>query len=319
MTSKEIGQIIKNNRKSKNMTQQALADKCNMSRTYLADVEAGRNSSSAILIIKIFKILDIDLNLLKDMSENLSEDKHEKTARLIDNYKFLYSKFENLLKDNNITAYQVSKETGVTTATLSEWKTGKYTPKIDKILKLADYFGVTAEYFLNHVEEKVDQNLNEVSILGKIKVLCDRNNISLTRLEKDLNFSNGILCKWAKHSPSVKALKSVSDYFNVSIGYFLDEKPNINNLKTVREDRQLGLNGLSRISGVSKSTISEIENNKIKNPSLDTIKSLMKALNVSFDELFPDSEDNSKNNKIDLSNVSTDDLLEEIKRRCKHE
>ncbi|MBQ9065245.1 MAG: helix-turn-helix transcriptional regulator, partial [Blautia sp.] len=30
-------------------------------------------------------------------------------------------------------------------ATLSSWKSGKYTPKIDKLKKLADYFGVPIE------------------------------------------------------------------------------------------------------------------------------------------------------------------------------
>lgn len=64
---KEIGQIIKDNRKSKNMTQQALADDCEMSRTYLADVESGRYSPSAAVLAKIFTVLNIDLNLLKSV------------------------------------------------------------------------------------------------------------------------------------------------------------------------------------------------------------------------------------------------------------
>lgn len=64
---KEIGQIIKDNRKSKNMTQQALADDCEMSRTYLADVESGRYSPSAAVLAKIFTVLNIDLNLLKNV------------------------------------------------------------------------------------------------------------------------------------------------------------------------------------------------------------------------------------------------------------
>lgn len=57
----------------------------------------------------------------------------------------LYKKFEELLKEKNVTAYQVAKETGIATATLSNWKAGKYTPKIDKLKKLADYFGVPIE------------------------------------------------------------------------------------------------------------------------------------------------------------------------------
>jgi repressor LexA len=60
----------------------------------------------------------------------------------------VYKKFEKLLKDTGKTAYQVSKDTGIATATLTEWKNGTYTPKADKLLKIAEYFGVSIEYFL---------------------------------------------------------------------------------------------------------------------------------------------------------------------------
>lgn len=59
----------------------------------------------------------------------------------------MYEKFEELLKKNNVTAYRVAKETGVTTATLTSWKQGKYTPKREKLQKIADYFNVGVEYF----------------------------------------------------------------------------------------------------------------------------------------------------------------------------
>lgn len=60
----------------------------------------------------------------------------------------MYKKFEELLAKNNVTAYQVAKTTGVATATLTEWKKGTYTPKVDKLKKIADYFGVAIEEFL---------------------------------------------------------------------------------------------------------------------------------------------------------------------------
>lgn len=59
-----------------------------------------------------------------------------------------YEKFKVLLDERNVTAYQVSKQTGIRTATFSEWKQGKYTPKVDKLMKIADYFGVPISYFL---------------------------------------------------------------------------------------------------------------------------------------------------------------------------
>lgn len=58
-----------------------------------------------------------------------------------------YEAFEKLCKERGVTPYRVAKETGVTTATLSSWKTGKYTPKSEKLQKLADYFGVNVDVF----------------------------------------------------------------------------------------------------------------------------------------------------------------------------
>lgn len=60
----------------------------------------------------------------------------------------MYKKFADLLVKNNKTAYRVSKDTGISTATLSNWKNGNYIPKVDKLKILADYFGVSIEYFL---------------------------------------------------------------------------------------------------------------------------------------------------------------------------
>lgn len=62
--------------------------------------------------------------------------------------KKVYKKFADLLVKNNKTAYRVSKDTGISTATLSNWKNGNYIPKVDKLKILADYFGVSIEYFL---------------------------------------------------------------------------------------------------------------------------------------------------------------------------
>lgn len=60
----------------------------------------------------------------------------------------MYKKFEKLLDETHKTAYRVSKDTGIAAATLSEWKNGTYTPKVDKLMILADYFHVPIEYFL---------------------------------------------------------------------------------------------------------------------------------------------------------------------------
>lgn len=60
----------------------------------------------------------------------------------------MYKKFERLLSKTNKTIYRVSADTGIATATLYDWRDGKTTPKVDKLKILADYFGVSIEYFL---------------------------------------------------------------------------------------------------------------------------------------------------------------------------
>lgn len=60
----------------------------------------------------------------------------------------MYEKFAELLEKNNKTAYQVSKETGIPQSVLSDWKRGRSKPKAEKLKILADYFGVSIEYFL---------------------------------------------------------------------------------------------------------------------------------------------------------------------------
>lgn len=60
----------------------------------------------------------------------------------------MYEKFQKLLDEKKVTTYRVSQDTGIPTSTFSDWKNGRYTPKIDKLMKLADYFGVPIEYFL---------------------------------------------------------------------------------------------------------------------------------------------------------------------------
>jgi transcriptional regulator with XRE-family HTH domain len=60
----------------------------------------------------------------------------------------MYKKFEKLLEENNVTSYQVAKETGIAQSTLSDWKNGLYNPKVDKLLVLANHFGVSVDYFL---------------------------------------------------------------------------------------------------------------------------------------------------------------------------
>lgn len=60
-------------------------------------------------------------------------------------------------------------------------------------------------------------------ILKKIADLCEKNGISLARLEKECELGNATIRGWDKSNPRVENLKKVADYFNKPIEYFLKE------------------------------------------------------------------------------------------------
>ncbi len=70
----------------------------------------------------------------------------------------MYERFMQLLQEKGLTAYRVSKETGVTQTTLSDWKNGRATPKTATLQKIADYFNVSLDWLTGNSEIK---NLND--------------------------------------------------------------------------------------------------------------------------------------------------------------
>ena len=57
-------------------------------------------------------------------------------------------------------------------------------------------------------------------------------------------------------------------------------------IKNVRKSKNITLYRLVKKTGLSYSYLSELENNKVYNPSLKTMYSIAKALDVKVDDLF---------------------------------
>lgn len=60
----------------------------------------------------------------------------------------MFEKLEKLLKERGITSYRLAKDLGISPMVFSDWKNGKSKPKVDKLKKIADYFSVSIEYFV---------------------------------------------------------------------------------------------------------------------------------------------------------------------------
>lgn len=75
----------------------------------------------------------------------------------------MYNRFLTILKSKGLTPYKVSKETGVSQATLTNWKNGSYVPKYNKLKKLADYLNIDISELMGEGGE-----VNRVPIIGRV-------------------------------------------------------------------------------------------------------------------------------------------------------
>ena len=57
----------------------------------------------------------------------------------------MYEKYMKLRDEKGVTDYAVAAATGIGASTFSDWKSGRSKPKVDKLAKIAEYFGVTIE------------------------------------------------------------------------------------------------------------------------------------------------------------------------------
>lgn len=77
-----------------------------------------------------------------------------------------YEIFEELCKRKGVKPIDVSRATGISTATLSSWKKGKYTPKSEKLQLIADFFEVPLTTFTSK-QEATFQRENKVRFSTK--------------------------------------------------------------------------------------------------------------------------------------------------------
>ena len=59
----------------------------------------------------------------------------------------LYEVYTKLHTEKGVRDFDVAKETGISPDVFSSWKKGYSVPKFDKLVKLADYFGVSIARF----------------------------------------------------------------------------------------------------------------------------------------------------------------------------
>ncbi|ADZ82660.1 helix-turn-helix domain-containing protein [Cellulosilyticum lentocellum] len=87
-----------------------------------------------------------------------------------------------------------------------------------------------------------------MTIVDKIKSLCESKGTTMTALERELEFGKGVIRKWDSAAPNSDKLQKVADYFHVTTDYLLG-----------REEKSLELNARNK-RDIAK-TLEEIMDN----------------------------------------------------------
>ncbi|MCC8024292.1 MAG: XRE family transcriptional regulator [Clostridium sp.] len=61
-------------------------------------------------------------------------------------------------------------------------------------------------------------------LYDNVRALCDSKGISVGRIEKDLGFSNGSICKWNENEPSARKLCAVAKILGTTSEKLLEDE-----------------------------------------------------------------------------------------------
>lgn len=86
-------------------------------------------------------------------------------------------------------------------------------------------------------------------------------------------------------------------------------------IKNIRERKKLTIYKLSKMTGINRSYLTQLENNKKFNPSLKTMYSIARALEVKVDDLFYSELDietlrDEMHSRIDKYGINSKEVME---------
>lgn len=107
-----------------------------------------------------------------------------------------------------------------------------------------------------------------MTLLDRVKSLCDARGETLASLERKMDFGNGTIRRWDNATPSGDKLAKVANYFHVSVDYLLGIDPPLS--EDIDDESFVVLN------------------RKAKNLSPEQRKQLLAVAKIMFKDVFDD-------------------------------
>lgn len=96
-------------------------------------------------------------------------------------------RFNELLRSRNLTQKEIATVCGVSTSTVSTWSKGINMPRMDKLERLAGYFGVSASSLIETRETEPGMDDFTYAMQNEIQELTEADRELLLTLARQLN------------------------------------------------------------------------------------------------------------------------------------
>ena len=119
----------------------------------------------------------------------------------------MYSIYQKLLDEKGLKNADVARATGISNMTLSDWKNGKSTPKQDKLMKIAEFLGVSLEYLMTGKEPEI--NFDYIYTDGNAEFL-----IEVSKKAKDKDFVERMMKYMSLLNEDKKSVDDMIDFLH---------------------------------------------------------------------------------------------------------
>ena len=140
------------------------------------------------------------------------------------NLSIFADRLSELIFDCNKTARDVAKETGMGKTTVYEYLSGRKTPTLRNLVKLADYFGCSTDYLLGLEQEQTGMSFQACKPFPeRFQEVLQYFEITRYRLEQITGIAESALYYWAKgqKSPTVENILLVCKKLDCRVDFFI--------------------------------------------------------------------------------------------------
>lgn len=300
-------------RNPKKETLQKLADYFNVSYAYLAGVESPLESAEILFKNKVkeleltpeqeeqFKSSIYNFILQKGNQYNNQEISPESFAK----------RLKRLRKEAHLTQQDVADYFKTSPQNYAQWESGKISPKLESLEKLASYFGVSVSYLVGESDTIDDDTFKEQStpnqlsddktFIERLKELREKSGLTQKQVAEHLDITQSAYAQWetGRINPKKETIQKFADLFNVSYDYLWNgiSEPQTTNaiietnsgtfperLRQLRTEADLTQQQLADIVGTTQQNIAFWETGR-QRPKQPSLIKLANYFNVSIDYL----------------------------------